>query len=186
VFVKPRTKPTDAVQFVESLKHHQHLDQVEAVALVIQNLLIDTSGRLVPSPVFSDVQLRFFKNDPNTGKLSAQAQQFELSRRRLLTDPMSGGFVEYSETSPAYLAAAGNDYDFGNRIEDADAAVVVPLRMRCAQCHNRSLTTIMTYSIHDIPPVPTTRVLKPLDQDRAFYVAKRKAEREEFKSLSTP
>jgi hypothetical protein len=186
VFVKPRTKPTDAVQFVESLKHHQHLDQVEAVALVIQNLLIDTSGRLVPSPVFSDVQLRVFKNDPNTGKLSAQAQQFELSRRRLLTDPMSGGFVEYSETSPAYLAAAGNDYDFGNRIEDADAAVVVPLRMRCAQCHNRSLTTIMTYSIHDIPPVPTTRVLKPLDQDRAFYVAKRKAEREEFKSLSTP
>ena len=97
---------------------------------------------------------------------------------------MSGGFVEYSETSPAYLAVAGNDYDFANRTEEAEAVVVVPLRLRCAQCHNRPLTTIRTYSIHYIPPVPTTRVLKPLDQDRALYVAKLKAERHDFKSLS--
>jgi hypothetical protein len=184
VFVKPRTRPADRGQFVESLKHHRHLDQVEAVGLVIQNLLIDTSGRIVPSPVFTEVQFRVFKNDPQTGRLSAEAQQFELSRRKLLTDPPSGGLVEYSETSPAYLAAAGNDYDFGNRTEEAGAAVVVPLRTRCAQCHNPPLTTIRTYSIHYIPPVPTTRVLKPLDQERALYVARLKAERNDFKSLS--
>jgi hypothetical protein len=184
VFVKPRTKPSDPGQFVESLKHHQHLDQIEAVGLVVQNLLIDTAGRIVPSPVFIDVQFRFFKNDPNTGKASADAQQFELSRRKLLTEPASGGFVEYLETSPAYLAAAGNDYEFANPIAEAEAAVVVPLRKRCEQCHNPSLTTIMTYSIHYVPPVPTTRVLRPLDQERALYVAKQKAEREDFKSLS--
>ena len=176
--------PADPGQFVESLKHQQHHDQVEAVALVIQNLLIDSSGKVVPSPVFTDVQLRFYKHDAKTGEVSARAQQFELSRRKLLTEPMSGGFVEYSETSPAYLAAAGNDLDFANTTEEAGAPVLVPLRTRCTQCHNPRLTTIMTYSIHDFPPVPTTRILKPLDHQRAFYVARRKEQRDDFKSLS--
>jgi len=184
VFVKPRTKPANPGQFVESLKHQQNPDQVEAVALVIQNLLIDSSGKVVPSPVFTDVQFRFFKHDAKTGVVSATAQQFELSRRKLLTEPTSGGFVEYCETSPAYLAAAGNDLDFATTIDEAGAPVVVPLRTRCTQCHNPRLTTIMTYSIHDFPPVPTTRILKPLDHERAFYVARRKEARDDFKSLS--
>ena len=183
VFVKPGTMPADPGQFVESLKHQQHHDQVEAVALVIQNLLIDSSGKVVPSPVFTDVQFRFYKHDAKSGEVSARAQQFELSRRKLLTEPMSGGFVEYSETSPAYLAAAGNDLDFANTTEEAGAPVLVPLRTRCTQCHNPRLTTIMTYSIHDFPPVPTTRILKPLDHERAFYVARRKEQRDDFKSL---
>lgn len=183
VFVKPRTTQSDPGQFVEGLKHQRHQDQVEAVALVIQNLLIDSSGKVVPSPVFTEVQFRIFKHDAKTGKVSATAQQFELSRRKLLTEPMSGGFVEYSETSPAYLAAAGNDLSFANTLEQAGAPVLVPLRTRCTQCHNPRLTTIMTYSIHYFPPVPTTRILKPLDQERAFYVARRKEERDDFKSL---
>jgi hypothetical protein len=180
VFVKPRTPPADAGQFVESLKHNQHHDRVEAVALVVQNLLIDTSGRVVPSPLFSDVQFRFFKNDPKTGATSAEPQQFELSRRRLLTEPKSGGFVEFAAT---YLSAAGNDYDFATPIGEADAPILVPLRSRCAQCHNSSLTTMMTYSIHDFPPVPTVRILRSSDQERAFHVARRKEELDDFKSL---
>jgi|SRR5215213_686498 len=184
VFVKPRTLQSDPGQFVESLKHNQHLDQLEAVALVVQNLLIDTSGRVVPSPLFSDVQFRFFKVDPKTGETSAEPQQFELSRRKLLTEPISGGFVEFSAASPAYLTSAGNDYDFATSIQEADAPILAPLRTRCAQCHATSLTHLMTYSIHDVPPVPTVRILKPLDQERALYVAKRKEEREDFKSLS--
>ena len=180
VFVKPRTPPADAAQFVESLKHNQHHDQVEAVALVVQNLLIDTSGRVVPSPLFSDVQFRFFQNDPKTGATSAEPQQFELSRRKLLTEPASGGFVEFAAT---YLSAAGNDYDFATPIEDAEAPVRVPLRSRCTQCHNSRLTTMMTYSIHDFPPVPTVRILKSSEQERAIHVARRKEERDDFKSL---
>ncbi|HEU4875607.1 MAG TPA: hypothetical protein VFT44_21030 [Pyrinomonadaceae bacterium] len=180
VFVKPRTPPADAGQFVESLKHNQHHDRVEAVALVVQNLLIDTSGRVVPSPLFSDVQFRFFKNDATTGVTSAEPQQFELSRRKLLTEPVSGGFVEFAAT---YLSGAGNDYDFATPIEDAEAPVLVPLRSRCTQCHNSSLTTMMTYSIHDFPPVPTVRILKSSDQERAFRVARRKEDRDDFKSL---
>jgi len=185
VFVKPRTTPSDPAAFVESLKNNQHHDQVEAVALIIQNLLIDTSGHIVPSPVITDVQFRFFKNDVKTGTTTAEPQQFELSRRKLLTEPTSGGFVEYLPASPAYLAAAGNDYEFATPIDEAGAPILVPLRTRCAQCHNPSLTTMLTYAIHDIPPVPTTRILKPLDQERAFYTARRKEERDDFKSLTT-
>ena len=183
VFVKPRTPPSDPGQFVESLKHNQHHDQIEAVALVVQNLLIDSSGRVVPSPLFSDVQFRFFKNDPATGATYAAAQQFELSRRKLLTEPTSGGFIQFSATSPAYLSAAGNDYDFASPLQEAQAPIMAPLRTRCAQCHSSSLTTLMTYSIHDFLPIPTVRILKSSDQERAFYVAGLKEAREDFKSL---
>jgi hypothetical protein len=183
VFVKPRTPPSDPEQFVESLKYNQHHDQVEAVALVVQNLLIDKSGHVVPSPLLNEIQFRFFKNDPKTGATSAEPQQFELSRRKLLTEPGSGGFVEFAGTSPAYLSSAGNDYDFAASIHEADAPILAPLRTRCTQCHGRSLTHLMTYSIHYFPPVPTVRILKSLDQERAVFVARRKEERDDFKSL---
>ena len=181
VFIKPRTKPPDPGQFVESLKQNQHHDKIEAVALVIQNLLVDRSGRVVPSPLFNLVQLRIFKNDPKTGAVSAEPQQFELSRRKLLTQPASGGFVELSATTPAFLSSAGNDLDFATPIQEADVPVLATLRTRCTQCHGSSLTHLMTYSIHDFPPVPTVKILA--DQQRAFYVARRKEERDDFKSL---
>lgn len=182
-FVKPRTAPADPGQFVESLKHQKHHEKIEAVALLIQNLLIDKTGRVVPSPLFNAVQFRFFKNDPKTGAVSAEPQQFELSRRMLLTEPSSGGFVEFSPTSPAFLAAAGNDLEFANPIYEAGVPILVPLRTRCTQCHNPSLTTLMTFSIHYFPPVPTTRILKSSEQEHALYAAQRKEQREDFKSL---
>ena len=181
VFVKPRTPPPDAGQFVESLKQNQHHDKIEAVALVIQNLLVDKSGRVVPSPLINSVQLRVFKNDPKTGAVSAEPHQFELSRRKLLTEPASGGFVEFSATSHAFLSSAGNDLDFASPIREADLPVMGKLRTRCTQCHGRSLTHLMTYSIHDFPPVPAVRILS--DHERALYVARRKEERDDFKSL---
>ena len=183
IFVKPRRRQSDAAGFVEKLKHQQHLDEVEAVALAVQNLLIDASGRVVPSPLLSDVQFRFFTNDPNTGKISATAQEFELSRRQLLTQPSSGGLLEFDSTAPAYLSAAGNDYGFATKIEEANTPVLVPLRTRCSQCHGTSLTSLTTYSFHDFLPVPTVRILNSSADERAWYVAQRKAERDDFKSL---
>ena len=182
VFVKPRTAPPDADKFVESLKQNQHHEKIEAVALVIQNLLVDNSGRVVPSPLFNLVQLRIFKTDPKTGAVSAEPHQFELSRRRLLTEPSSGGFMELNATSPAFLSSAGNDLDFATPVLAADVPVMATLRTRCTQCHGSSLTHLMTYSIHDFPPVPKVRILS--DQERALSVARRKEERDDFKSLS--
>jgi hypothetical protein len=183
IFLKRRTLQSDAAGFVEKLKHQQHLDEVEAVALAVQNLLIDANGRVVPSPLLSDVQFRFFTNNPSTGKISATAKEFELSRRQLLMQPSSGGLLEFDSTAPAYLSAAGNDYGFATRIEEAHTPVLVPLRTRCSECHGASLTSLTTYAIHDFLPVPAVKVLNSSAEERAWYVAQRKAEREEFKSL---
>jgi hypothetical protein len=183
VFVKPRTTPVDQTAFVEKLKHNQHLEEVEAVGLVVQNLLIDTAGRVVPSPLFNDVQFRLFTNDPRGNAIVTEVRQYELSRRLLLTKPATGGLVEFKQTSPAYLTQAGNDYSFAGAIEDAGVPIVVPLRTRCAQCHGHHLSILMTYSIHYFPPVPTVKIFDPSRQERTLYVAQRKEQREDFKSL---
>jgi hypothetical protein len=181
VFVKPRTRPPDPDQFVKSLKASLNEDRLEAVALVVQNLLIDKLGQVVPSPLINAVQFRFFNKDPKTGAVSPEPLELELSRRKLLTEPMSGGFVEFSATSPAFLSSSGNDLDFATPIREADAPVLAKLRTRCSQCHDTSLTILMTYSIHGFPPVPTARILS--GHERASYVARLKQERDDFKSL---
>jgi hypothetical protein len=186
VFVKPRSTPSAPGEWVESLKHHQHLDEIEAVSLVVQNLFIDTTGNVVASSLFSDIQFRFFVRDPVTGSLSARPQQLELSRKKLLTEPSSGGLIKFEPQTPAYLTAAGNDYTFAMPIDDAGTPVLVPLRTRCTQCHGEALTTIMTYAIHDFVPLPTVKLLKSSDQEHVRYVAQRKTEREDFKSLVSP
>ena len=182
VFLKPRIRPADPGQFVEGLKQNRSPEKIEAAALLIQNLLVDKAGRVVPSPLFNVAQFRFFKNDPKSGVVSGEPKQFELSRRKLLTEPASGGFVEFSATSPAFLGSAGNDLDFATPIREADLPVLGTLRTRCTQCHHSSLTHLVTYSIHGFPPVPTVKILS--DQERAFYVARRKEQRDDFKSLS--
>lgn len=187
VFIKPRQPPPDRATFVERLKQNEHHEEVEAVGLVVQNLLLNQEGQIVPSPLISDVQFRFFQNNNEQRPVAAEAIEFELSRHLLLTEPETGGFVESNEKSPAYLAAAGNDYTFMSRlIQGVDAAVLVPMRKRCAQCHGQSLTTMMTYSIHDIPPVPAVKVLNAAANERARYVAAQKAGREDYKSVVAP
>ena len=178
VFMKPRRRPSDPGQFVRSLRPSLNGDRLEAVALIVQNLLIDKSGRVVPSPLVNGVQFRFFNKEP----VSAEPQQLELSRRKLLTEPLSGGFVEFSATSQAFLSSAGNDLEFASPIHEAEAPVVAKLRTRCSQCHDTSLTILRTYSIHGFPPVPTAKVLS--GHERALYVARLKEERDDFKSLS--
>ena len=187
VFVKPRKMLADKAAFVESLKNHEHLEEVEAVSLVVQNLLLNKQGQIVPSPLISDVQFRFFKDNHGARPVDAEAKQFELSRHLLLTAPQTGGFLEFDEKSPAYLTASGNDYTFMSRLlHGTDTPILVPLRKRCAQCHGQKLTAMMTYSVHDVPPVPTVRVLSASDNERARYVATQKAQQEDYKSLVGP
>lgn len=183
VFLKPRTAPADRSAFLEKLKHNRHLEEVEAVGLVVQNLLMDDAGRVVHSPLFSDVQFRLFTNNLTAKTISTEVRQYELSRRLLLTKPATGGLVAFNQTSPAYLTQAGNDYSFAGAIEDARAPIVVPLRTRCAQCHGPHLRILMTYSIHYFPPVPSVKILNPSQHERGLYVARHKEQREDFKSL---
>jgi len=181
VFVKPRRVPENKTKFVENLKDSQHSEELEAVALAVQNLLVDSSGRAVPSPIISDVQIRFFSNGDIP--VVSEAREYELSRRLLLTHPVSGGLVEFDGNAPAYLVAAGNDYDFATPLFATHRPVVAALHARCAQCHGTSLKHLMTFSIIAISPLPPISILNANDNDQAIYVASRKEQRADYKSL---
>ncbi len=183
VFVKPRQTTPDKAKFVAKLRPSETMQELDAVALAIQNLLIDTTGRVVPSTIISDVQIRLFPNHVDSATKTATAKEYELSRRLLLTDPASGGFLEFADDAQAYLAASGNDYDFATPIFSTQTPVLARLQTRCIQCHGSSLTFLMTLSVQDSPPVPPVSVLNPIRDERALYVASRKEQRDDFKSL---
>ena len=183
VFVKPRRVPENKAQFVSSLKDNQHTEELEAVALAVQNLLVDTRGRVVPSSIISDLQIRFFSNSDRRIPAVSEATEYELSRKLLLTHPVTGGLVEFNDDAPAYLAAAGNDFEFATPLFDSHTPLVARLQTRCAQCHGRSLKHLMTFSIIDTPPVPPVTILNAMNSDRALYVASRKEQRDDYKSL---
>jgi len=168
----------DPFTFAESLKGNQDIpSKAAAVALVVQNLLIDSNHRVIPSPIISTVQIRDFSE-------GGTVREFELSRRLLLTEPSSGGFIEHDENSAAYRAIAGNDYGFATPMRLNAPAVIVKLKTRCASCHGKSLATLMTYSLQDPPELqPPVTILDVLKNQRGRYTADEKEKREDFKAL---
>ena len=185
VFVKPRTMNVSAPQLVESLKDNQGVVQkLDAVALVVQDLLIDDTGAIVPSPIFRDFQIRRFHIDPAGQLVKPEVEQCELSRRSFLTDPRSGGFVRHDENAPDYLSSAGNDYGFATPLlDERRVPLQVHLRTRCSQCHGENATTLMTFSVHDFGGLPPVKILDARKDERAVYVAAHKQSREDLRSL---
>ena len=59
----------------------------------MQNLLIDTEGRIVPSPLIQDVQIRRFTHDEKGKAVKTELREYELSRKALLTNPSGDGFL---------------------------------------------------------------------------------------------
>lgn len=184
VFIKPRGTHHDKTNFLESLKGNQDIAaKVDAVALAVEDLLIDSKGKVVPSPIINEVQFRNFFKDQKAALIRAEIRHYEMSRRLLLTNPSTGGFVEFDEESPVYLAVAGNDYGFATSSSPEGSPVIIRLRTRCAQCHGESTAHLMTFSVHDFSPLPPVTVFKPGNNERALFVAGRKRDRDDFKSL---
>jgi hypothetical protein len=184
VFIKPRGKHHDKTNFLESLKGNQDIAaKIDAVALAVEDLLIDSKGKVVPSPIINEVQFRNFVKDQKAALIRPEIRHYEMSRRLLLTKPSTGGFVEHDERSPAYLAVAGNDYGFATSSSLEGSPVMIRLRTRCAQCHGESLVNLMTFSVHDFQPLPPVTVFKPGNNQRALFVAGRKQDRNDYKSL---
>jgi hypothetical protein len=182
VFVKPRgvAKPTLASRLQEGAA--PETEQLGAVALVIQTLLISDAGVPVPSPITYEVQLRTFQSDGENDLL-----QYELSRKRLLSSPASGGMVQLRGDAPAYLPIAGNDLSFATRPRRGESPVLVSLRHRCQSCHGRDLGTVI--SVHSVMPHPERRPppvehVTPSEDEHVRFVARRKAAREDFRALS--
>lgn len=185
VFVRPSAAQRDAQAFLDGLRNaHDADERLGAVALVTQDLLVDARGNVVPSPLVRETQFRTFVRAG--GAARNDIRQFELSRRLLLAGDARGGLVEVKETEAHYLPSAGNDYSFASPqygARDLDHPVVVSLRTRCSTCHGARGERVFTFSMHSQGgPVPV-KILNPTRDERALYVARRKAERDDFKAL---
>jgi RNA polymerase sigma factor (sigma-70 family) len=191
VFIKPASSPKDRLQFLNGMrlgseKPSKPSKQLEAVALVTQNLLIDSDGKAVVSPLTYEVQVRTFVKDKDGKLVRTESKQYELNRQKLLHDPKGGGFVEADDKVAVYLPNAGNDYSFASHPHRGDAEpIMVRLGTRCTACHGSA--EVFTFN-RDVEPdesgaLPPVTLLKPSDNEHARYVIGRKAERKEFTAL---
>jgi hypothetical protein len=188
VFLNPGSKLSDLRGFLEAFRvdHSPHAP-LKAVALVTQSLLIDNSCDPVPSKITTEVQVReFFRS--SDGRLSkTEIAEFDLSRRVMFTDPASGGLVRLGEASPAYLASAGNDYEFASGIDSSDGRprdipILGSLRARCVGCHGANIGNLFTFGRQD-PQSGEIRVLNRGISEHAEYVVTQKKSLESWKSL---
>jgi len=158
------------------------------VALVTQGLLIDSHGRIVPSPLTYEVQLRTFVKDERGNFRNTKIAQYELSRKLLLSDPSSDGFIYEAEDAPAYLPSSGNDYSFASpHLGNAtiDTAILGNLRRRCQLCHGEDESLLLTFAMHLDPKQPVQPV-RAIQGSHVDYVVTEKMKRADFKTLKLP
>jgi hypothetical protein len=191
VFVKPAAAVADPQAFVDDLARRNDGDAsgLAGLALVIQDLAVDADRQVVPSPLTYDVQIRLFRRGTGGALLGTDIVEYELSRQRLRTSPATGGLNLFTDTDPAYMPMAGNDYSFATPLHDhrgETPPVLTTLRTRCGACHGRrdalAVTTFNMTHARDEPLPAVTRLRQPNDR-RAREVAAQKAAREDFQRL---
>ena len=194
VFVKPTAPPNDKIGFLNGLRQANDIpERLAAVALVSQNLLVDRRGKITASPLTYEVQVRRFLKNREGKLVGVDVEQFELSRRLLLSNPKSGGFEFLEKTAPVYLASGGNDLDFASDNHDGKSdrqPALVRLKTRCTECHDEHTKAVFTFDLHNrrfeyqrIAPDPPVALLKPLLNEHAQFVIQRKSERKDFTAL---
>jgi len=164
---------------------------LDAVALVTEDLLVDAGGHVVPSPLTNEVQLRTFVKDAQGELKETKIAQYELSRKLFLADPSGGGLRRVQPQEPAYLPAAGNDYNFASPAlgdETSVLPILGTLRRRCQSCHGEGASSVFTFLMIVDPrkPPPLIRQLRPAEDAHASFVATEKMKRPDFKSLLVP
>lgn len=187
VFIRPVRRPDSESRFLGRVGDQRDVSEIAATALVMQLLVVDSKGQVVPTRLVSDAQIRTFARD-GRGALRGDVDEYELSRRRLIDAPSSGGFVHFGGTDPAYLPLAGNDYGFATPARDSHgetAPILATLATRCSACHGPNGATFMTFNLIPAPDgslPPIVRLHQPND-DRGRDVAARKETRDDFRSL---
>ena len=185
VFLKPALPPANKLAFLNDLRQSNRIaEQLDSVALVIQNLLIDRNGQVRASPLTYDVQVRRFVKGRDGKVVRAEVRQYELSRRRFLNDPQSGGLEALDQEAPVYWASAGNDLDFASDSHvNLPQPILVRLKTRCMVCHGKNTEAVFTFAYPLSGPPPPVTLLKPSENDQARHVIRRKLERKDFKAL---
>jgi hypothetical protein len=204
VFLELKEPRRDVQQLLDGMPDRQESNPIaglDGVALVTQLLLIDSNGKLEPTSLTSEVQLRLFETvnrdsiKPNDGTLKmmdgtferAKLQVCEISRKLALRDPASGGLVQEDDNSPAY----GGHYGFaeGEAVNQGpnlpvlvEPPLQVTLRARCAFCHGEDLTQLMTFAIARFHPPPVRR-LNSNEHATAKLAIERKEKQKDFQAL---
>ena len=188
VFIKAKPQPVNRQAFLNELREpgSDKAGRIDTVALVIQSMLIDSNGAVVPSPITFEAQQRSFIKDSGGNLVKTELSQFEISRKLFLSDPRSGGLVALDDKAGSYLPRSGNDYSFASTQDDLagfTTPVYAALRTRCVFCHGPDAKTIFTFAIHAPKPQPPVEQLNRANNKHGNYVAKRKMERDDFKAL---
>ncbi len=188
VFFKAASQPANRQAFLDELRDEglDRAGRLDAVALVVQSLLIDSNGAVATSPITFEVQLRAFIKDRRDNRVKTELSQFEISRKLFLSDPKSGGLLALDDKAGSYLPSSRNDYAFAStqfNHTGSGAPVYTTLRTRCVSCHWPDVRTIFTFSFHSREPRPPVEQLNPTDNKHGNYVAHRKMERDDFKAL---
>jgi hypothetical protein len=182
VFVRPIVRPPDTAAFLKTITTGPQPPVLAATALVMQVVAIDRSGRAVPTPLIRDVQIRTFARD-TSGAVTASMSEYELSRRRLLSNP-SDGFLQFDDRAEAYLATAGNDYGFATPdLAARKPPTIATLHTRCLLCHGPDGAHVMSFAVTDPALMPQPRALPQPNDERARYVAQKKEARGDFTRL---
>jgi hypothetical protein len=171
---------------LEELRNGKVFPSIDAVALVVENMMVDQHGTVSPSRLAIDVQVRKFVKDAGGAVIATELHQYELTRRALVNNPSSGGLIEIDKNHDLYLPAAGNDYQFASPYFTSrgnDYPILVSLQQRCEACHGKNATSVFTLSTHDAIPMPPISSLSSADNVHGWYVAGRKQEREDFKAM---
>lgn len=197
VFLKPAHAPADVHKFLEAQTDvPEDMSALEGAALITQLLLIDSHGKLRPTRLTSEAQVRLFARGTGSGIVKGSIRMCEINRRRLLQDPESGGLVEKDDDTPAYLTNGGT-YSFAEgpsigsqpvagqhyTLPEIGEPIQVKLRTRCAACHGDNLTQMMTFSIVRPPHPPQIRQLNPMSTVVADIDISVKRKRNDFQSL---
>ena len=186
VFLKPARAPQNVKSFLNWLRGDRYsLEDLDGVALVTQLLLINPKGQLLPTSLTTDVQVRLFEKKADGAFKRTSIQASEISRRRLIESPASGGLVVEDENAPAYLVNAGNDYTFASQLFHLGTPVQARLRTRCKACHGDQLTVVLTFAFKSFPngDSPPVRQLNPAAHQAADAVMEKKAKQKDFESL---
>jgi hypothetical protein len=186
VYMRPVSRPSDITSFLTAATRQYPQTAFSAVALVMRAMVVDTSGHVVPTPIVSDVQIRAFTRDGRGALLSTASTEYELSRRRILSEPSRGGFLRFDDRAEAYLAVAGNDYGFATPAfgpVGQTQPTVSTLHTRCNQCHGANGSHIMSFAVQDPDRLPAPRALPQPNDERARAVAQQKEARDDFKRL---
>lgn len=206
VFLKPAQPQRDLQKFLDGMPDRQESDPIsglDGVALVTQLLLIDSQGKIEPTSLTSEIQVRLFEKvnkdnvKPNDGTIRmsdgtferARLQVSEISRKLFLRSPESGGLVPEDEGSRTYndrySFAEGDPVGQGgpNLSLLLASPVQVTLRARCAICHGDALTQLNTFAIARPPHPPPVRQLNQNKRETAKFVIAEKMKRKDFAGL---